>query len=499
VTARERSRAAAGIALVAVAAVAVAIAAQLGTWTDEEYTLSTTGRGVSYAFGRALGYELQAPLYFVLEALWRELNASLLWARLPSLACGFGLFFVFLRAGRRVAPSVNPVPFAALASLNPFVVFAAFEIRLYALALVLAGVMWLAFDAGFVDGSSRRARVAFVCASIAAVYVQYFLGFALAGYACTLLVRRPRAFVAYALTCLPIVLAALPLAGWAYRQVGGYAAPQPTLSFLLRHAALHPWVDFVFPYDRDWDIVHGIRTSYDAIVAIAVVALVWARPRLDRVALGWIVCAAAIEARARDVCRRDVAGFDRPVARRRRHARSHRVPDDGGSRHAVSPSRATRRLAPGRRLPRIVRKTGRCDRRLRRRCASRTRSRISWIAPSHPVSARAGSESIRGRRARGSLARRSGRGARAARGLRPRVVRLGRAMPSRRGVVRLCERRSGDRRAVSRARDAAVLRESRRRTSKPPDPQRRGHVARSRHEDVERADTADAREETDLD
>jgi hypothetical protein len=295
VIANLRSRRGTIAATVVAACVALAVASRLGTWTDEEYTLVTTGHGVAYALDRALTYELQAPLYFVIEAAWRDLNGSLVWARIPSLACGFALFAVFLRLGRRIAPHANPVAFATIATLNPFVVFAAFEIRLYALALLLGGVTFLAFDAGFVSGSSRRARVAFACAAVAGIYVQYFLAFALIGFGATLSIRRPRAVVSYAIACVPIVVAALPLAAWAHHQVGGYAAPQPPVSFVLRHALFHPWLDFVFPYDRDWDVSRTVHVTYDGVVALAIVALVAARLRLDRAALGWIACAATIE------------------------------------------------------------------------------------------------------------------------------------------------------------------------------------------------------------
>ncbi len=269
---------------------------RLGTWTDEEYTLATTAHGAAYALDRALTYELQAPLYFVLEAIWREANASLLWARMPSLLCATGLFFAFRAIGRRLVPERDPLPFALLATLNPVVVFAAFEIRLYAFALLLASVMWLLFDAGFVAGESTRARVGFAIATIAAIYVQYFLGFALAGFAVTLVVRRDRAaFLPFVVACVPIVVAAAPLALWAHQQVGGYETKGPTVSFLLRHTLLHPWVDFVFPYERDWDVTAWPRKLYDAAVALAFVVAIAARPRLSRDAWAWIAGAIAVE------------------------------------------------------------------------------------------------------------------------------------------------------------------------------------------------------------
>jgi hypothetical protein len=277
--------------------VASLVATQFATWTDEEYTLATTAHGPAYAFTHALDFELQAPLYFVLEAIWREANASLFWARLPSLVCTAGLFFTFERIGRRIAPNLDPIWFAVLATLNPFVVFAGFEIRLYALALLIASVVWLLFDAAFISGTDRRARAGFIVVTIAGIYVQYFLAFLLVGFAVTLLVRGDRrALGGYALACVPIVLAALPLASVAHGQVHGYETQVPALSYLLRHSSLHPWVDFIFPYERDWDVGRYLHPAYDALVGIGFVAAIAARPRLARSDYAWLAGAAAIQA-----------------------------------------------------------------------------------------------------------------------------------------------------------------------------------------------------------
>ena len=284
------------IAALAYVAIASFVASRLATWTDEEYTLATTAHGPAFAFSHALSYELQAPLYFVAEALWREVNPSLFWARLPSILCTAALFFAFDRIGRRIAPKSDPFWFVLLATLNPFVVYAGFEIRLYALALLIATVMWLFFDAGFVSGTSSRARVAFVAVAIVGIYVQYFLAFMLVGFACASLVLADRrAVFRYAIACVPVVLAALPLAGIARGQVGGYETTVPVVPYLLRHSLLHPWVDFIFPYERDWDVVRWLHPVYDAIVAVALVAAVAARPRLTRTDVAWIACAAAIQ------------------------------------------------------------------------------------------------------------------------------------------------------------------------------------------------------------
>lgn len=280
----------------AYASIGAVLAALLGTWTDEEYTLATTAHGIPYAIERALNYELQAPLYFAVLAAWRSLDGSVWFARLFSVLCATAFLLVIARIGRRIAPKTDPLPFALLAALNPFVVYAAFDIRLYALALLLSAMLWLAFDAGFARGANTRARIAFVLLAIAAIYVQYFLGFMLIGFGCALLVlRRRRSLGAYLAYCTIVALAVLPLALEAKHQAGAYQAAAPPLLGLLRAALVHPWLDFVLPYDHVWDAVPYARLLYGLIVVATVALLVAGRPVLTRATIALLASAVAIE------------------------------------------------------------------------------------------------------------------------------------------------------------------------------------------------------------
>ena len=63
---------------------AVFLSATLNAWTDEYYTLRTTGSGPGHAFQQALAFELQPPFYFTTLSIWRLLIPGLLGARLFS-------------------------------------------------------------------------------------------------------------------------------------------------------------------------------------------------------------------------------------------------------------------------------------------------------------------------------------------------------------------------------------------------------------------------------
>jgi hypothetical protein len=271
-------------------------AVSFGTWTDEEYTLATTAHGVGYALSRAMTYELQAPLYFGILAAWREIDPSVWFARLFSVLCATAFIFVLAKIGARVAPEFEPVPFALLGALNPFVVMAALEIRLYALALLISGVMWLTFDDGFASGASRKARIAFVLLSICGITVQYFLAFMLVGFGCGLVVlRRPTALAAF-VACSSIVgLATVPLAMAAHSQLGGYETlvKPPLLPLVL--SVGHWFVALAFPRDFTWNALPLGRPSYLTVVGLTFVTVGLARPRFSRQLLALLACAAAIQ------------------------------------------------------------------------------------------------------------------------------------------------------------------------------------------------------------
>ena len=68
-------------------ALALPLAWLLNIWADEASTLHTTQNGLAYAFRHAAADERQAPLYFWILGLWRDLNGSIFFARLFSLIC----------------------------------------------------------------------------------------------------------------------------------------------------------------------------------------------------------------------------------------------------------------------------------------------------------------------------------------------------------------------------------------------------------------------------
>jgi len=284
------------VAGLAYAVAGTLIGAALGTWTDEEYTLATTAHGVAYAIERALTYEDQAPLYFGLEAAWRTLNGAVWFARAFSVLCATGAFLLLAQIGRRISPRTNPLFFASLAALNPFVVRAAFDIRVYALALLCSAALWLCFEDGFAHGSSTRARVGFVIAAVTGIYVQYFVAFTLLGGFCALAVLgRRRALAPYLAAVTIVLIAIVPLALVAKTQAAAYATQALPLGRILIATLVHPWLDMLFPFAGEWYALPFVRGCYTLTVLLCLGIAAASRPRAGRDALAWLAAALAIE------------------------------------------------------------------------------------------------------------------------------------------------------------------------------------------------------------
>ncbi|HEY0323687.1 MAG TPA: hypothetical protein VGC66_22220 [Pyrinomonadaceae bacterium] len=181
--------------------------------TDEAFSLHTTSKGIGYAFNQALYFELQAPLYFILLNIWREANGSIFFARLFSVLCIAATVKVAACLSQRLVKGVHPGWFAAVVALHPYTIWAATEIRLYALGILLSSLLLLFFyDGFFTDKPRRGAQVIYFVLSVAALYTQYYLGFLLVANAAALLIlRRWRAAFIYMLGMVGVGLCFAPM------------------------------------------------------------------------------------------------------------------------------------------------------------------------------------------------------------------------------------------------------------------------------------------------
>ncbi len=172
-------------------ALVVPLAVILNVWQDEAYSLLTTSGSLAHTIHQAIFFEQNAPLYFVVLWFWRHVSAGYFWARVPSIGCIAGTIALVPALVRRYAPGIPAAAVTLAVAFNPLSVWAAVEIRSYALAILLGALAMLAgYDAFFEPRRPRYAFPAFVAVGTLGAYTQYFILFLIAGFGIVLAARR---------------------------------------------------------------------------------------------------------------------------------------------------------------------------------------------------------------------------------------------------------------------------------------------------------------------
>ncbi len=268
-----------GVAFAAVGvnlALTLPLAAILNIWQDEAYTLHTTGGSVAYAFAQAIRFEQNAPLYFVALALWRHLGGSVFHLRLFSVACIALTVALMPALARRYLPRVRPLLVAGVAACNPFMVWAAVEMRVYALIVLVSALLLLTFYDAFADERpSLPATIAYGCCVAVALYTQYYLAFLIAAQALVVAVYYRRRLLAFLVAGGAGAAAFVPLLAIVPGQVAnfkdGFAAPS------LPHA-LVGLAGILLRYVLPLPVAHS-KLLYAGIVVALVVAMAIVRPK----------------------------------------------------------------------------------------------------------------------------------------------------------------------------------------------------------------------------
>jgi hypothetical protein len=213
--------------------IAITLSALFSADVDEMYTLSTTSLSPMETIRRALSFEQQPPLYFLLVSLWREIHPGLFWARLFSVACTASTIVVAAFLRRRFVPeAVSPgrpaTPdglFALVMAVNPFLIWASFNARGYAFLILLSALLLHFGTRAFSEGPVRWGRVAvFTAVAAMGLYVQYYFGFLVAAFGAVLIVRgRWRSLLPYMAAMAALALVLLPLLWHTMDHVGTHA------------------------------------------------------------------------------------------------------------------------------------------------------------------------------------------------------------------------------------------------------------------------------------
>lgn len=192
----------------------------LNIWADEASTLYTTEHGFFSAFQNALADEKQAPLYFWILSLWRDIDHSIFFARFFSILCSLLAIKFFFDLARRLFTRNSALFLSGAFALHPFLIWASLEIRLYSMVVLLAVLLLKFFEDGFLNDSAKRsARALFFLFAVIGLYTNYYIGFLLVGCFIALLVlRRWRPAVNYVLWMSLAGVLFLPLLRAIYTQ-----------------------------------------------------------------------------------------------------------------------------------------------------------------------------------------------------------------------------------------------------------------------------------------
>lgn len=290
-TAAAESRAArrAGVAVAGIVCAHVLLAAilasTLNVWLDEAFSLETTSAGLGVAFRRAIDFEMQPPAYFTLLAAWRTVASGYVFARMLSVLCTLGALLMAARLWRRLCPRVHPGWVVAVLAFHPFTIYAAVEIRLYALGILLTVVLLDLYFANYFEdrGASRAGRVKFAAASVAALWTQFYLGFLLASLGGVLVVRRRwRSVAAYLAAMVVAALALVPLVPGVTGQLEGHTHGIDERFGLVDQGKFvyQRLAYYVLP--RETESPAPIKLARDAIVLAAMAGLAWLFARRAR-------------------------------------------------------------------------------------------------------------------------------------------------------------------------------------------------------------------------
>ncbi len=221
------------LALLALAvnlAITLPLAAVLNIWQDEAYTLQTTSRGFAYAFHQAIAFEQNAPLYFLIMTAWRHVDGSIFFLRGFSVLAAALAVFCVPALVRRYVPGAPAGLVTAVVAVNPFVIWAALEMRVYAFVILLSALLLLSyFEAVATPRPKIAATVAYALCVAIALYTQYYLAFLIGGQAVAMLLYHRRALGRFALAAGAGFASFVPMVAIVPRQVqnfkGGFAPP----------------------------------------------------------------------------------------------------------------------------------------------------------------------------------------------------------------------------------------------------------------------------------
>lgn len=246
----------------------------LNAWADEASTLATTENGFLATLANFYN-EKQAPLYFLLMGLWREVNSSIFFARLFSIICSALAIKFFFDLARKLFSEKASVFITTVFALHPFLIWASLEIRVYSLVILLSIALLNLFYDGFLsrrEEETQRFQFFYILTAIFALYANYYFGFLLVGNFCALLaLKKWHSARIYFWQMIVVGVALLPLAWLINLQFAGRAAVFQEEKSLVEGARIlwNHFLTFILPTE----IYPSADASYFSVFRVWIVRL----------------------------------------------------------------------------------------------------------------------------------------------------------------------------------------------------------------------------------
>lgn len=258
--------------------ITVPLAYTLNIWVDEASTLYNTEQGFIHTFQNVFHTEKQAPLYFLLLSLWRDIDGSFFFARLFSIICSCLAIKFFYDLAQNYFNAKQAILISAFFAFHPYLIWASLEIRLYSMVILLSVLLLKFFSEGYLNRknteSQRKEQIIFIIWAVISIYTNYYLGFFLAGgFISLLILQRWKEAKVYCLQMFIVSLAILPLM-WAikiqlaentegHQQISGFIAGLKVLwghflSFVVPTELFTPEYQTTISFFRVWVARLGI-------------------------------------------------------------------------------------------------------------------------------------------------------------------------------------------------------------------------------------------------
>lgn len=177
---------------------------------DEAYSLATTSQTVPDVIHTAYVFEGQPPFYFLVLSFWRKLNTSIFFAKLFSVTCILASTWYFYQLILLFSGKYLSKWILLIYLFTPYTVWAALEIRGYALLIFLSTAASYHFFKYFFE-EKKRHLLFFIVVSSIGILTQYFFAFIIVAFTLIMLTSKGwKATFRFCLALIPLLLSLFP-------------------------------------------------------------------------------------------------------------------------------------------------------------------------------------------------------------------------------------------------------------------------------------------------